>query len=129
MKSLKKFAKGTIIGIFVGTISLILAYAGLVIGGMANRLPAAIVVSTLTGSITASALCIALGFLLTHRERSLVAPLVTLAIASLVVLPGNYGNGSLVPPAIYSLAILNGLTIALVTSPLCAASIGSENRS
>jgi uncharacterized membrane protein len=120
---------GTIIGISVGTISLAMAYAGLVIGGVSDRLPAAILVSTLAGSVIAGALCVALGYLLTHHERLLVAPLVSIAVASLVVLPGNYGNGSLVPPAIYGLAIINGLIIALVTGPFCAAKLQSGNRS
>jgi peptidoglycan/LPS O-acetylase OafA/YrhL len=128
MRSIKIIVMGTISGMLVGSVSLALAYAGLIFGGVANRLPAAIMVSTLAGSIIAGALCMALGYLLTNRERSLVAPLVTMAVAALVVLPGNYGNGSLVPPAIYSLAILNGLIIALVIGPICAAGIGSENR-
>jgi peptidoglycan/LPS O-acetylase OafA/YrhL len=127
MRSLKIIILGTLIGILVGAISLTIAYAGLVFSKVSSHLPAAIVVSTLAGSIAASALCIALGYLLTHRERSIVAPLVTVAVASLVVLPGNYVNGSLVPPALYGLAVLNGLLIALLISPLCAAGGRSGN--
>ena len=109
MRSLRITVLGTIIGILVGAISLAIAYAGLITSEISNHLPAAIVVSTLAGSTVAAVICIALSYLLTHRERSIVAPLVTVAVASLVVLPGNYVNGSLVPPAIYGLALLNGL--------------------
>jgi hypothetical protein len=128
MRSLKIFVTGTIIGILVGLITLVLAYAGLVFGGVIDRLPLAIMVSTLAGSITAGTLCVALGYLLTQRERSIVAPLLTVAVASLIVLPGNYGNGSMVPPAIYSLAIINGLIIAFMTSLICETNIRSGNR-
>jgi peptidoglycan/LPS O-acetylase OafA/YrhL len=128
MRSLRIIVLGTIVGILAGVISLAAAYAGLTISEISNQLPPALVISTLAGSTVAGILCVALGYLLTHRERSLVAPLVTVAVASLVVLPGNYVNGSLVPPAIYGLAILNGLIIALVISPFCAASFRSRNR-
>jgi hypothetical protein len=59
------------------------------------------------------------GCLLTSRERTLVAPLMSLAVASLIVLPGNYANGSLVPPVIYGMALINGLIVARVIGPLC----------
>ena len=121
MRSLRTTVLGTIVGIVVGAVSLTIAYAGLVFSEAAHYLPMAIVVSTLAGSTVAGLICIALGYLLTGRERTIVAPLVTVAVASLVVLPGNYVNGSLVPPAIYGMALLNGLIIALVISPLCAA--------
>ena len=126
MRSLRTTVLGTIIGILVGVLSLIIAYAGLTISATANHLPLAIVVSTMVGSIVAGVICVALGYLLTGRERTIVAPLVTVAVASLVVLPGNYVNGSLVPPAIYGLALLNGLIIALVISPLCAARVNQN---
>lgn len=126
MRSLRTTVLGIIIGILVGTGSLAIAYAGLIFSETASTLPIAIVVSTLAGSAVAGVICIALGYLLTGRERSIVAPLVTVAVASLVVLPGNYVNGSLVPPAIYGLALLNGLIIALVISPLCAARVNQN---
>jgi hypothetical protein len=50
----------------------------------------------------------------------LVTPLVSVAVASLIVLPGNYANGSLVPPMIYGMALINGLIIARVIGPLCS---------
>ena len=123
MSSLRKTVLGTTIDILVGAISLAVAYAVLMFSEVSNHLPMAIVVSTLAGSTVAAVICIALGYLLTGRERSIVAPLVTVAVASLVVLPGNYVNGSLVPPAIYGMALFNGLIIALVISPLCAANV------
>ena len=88
----------------------------------------AVVISALAGSITAGAICVALRTLVTGRERSVLAPLVTVAVASLVVLSGNYVNGSVEPPAMYGIAVLNGLTIARIISPLCAAGFRSENR-
>lgn len=126
MRSLKKTALGTIVGIMVGVLTLAIAYIGLIFSDVSNQLPTALVVSTLAGSTAAGSICIALGYLLTHRERSLLAPLVTVAVASLVVLPGNYVNGSLVPPAMYGLAVLNGLIIAQVISPFCALNIRAE---
>lgn len=128
MRSLRSTVMGIVVGIAVGTLSLLIVYAGLSLSGQRNSLPMAVVISALSGSMTAGAICVALRYLLTGRERSLLAPLVTVAVASLVVLSGNYVNGSIEPPAMYGIALMNGLIIARVVSPLCAAGFGSENR-
>lgn len=128
MRPLKSVTKGIVVGLMVGMLSLIIAYTGLVLNGGPNDLPMAIVVSALGGSMAAGVLCTTSSYLVTGRERSILAPLVTVAVASLAVLPGNYVNGSLIPPAIYGMALVNGLIVALVIGPLCASGVRSGNR-
>ena len=56
MRPLKSVIKGIVVGIMVGMLSLIIAYAGLVLNGGPNDLPMAIVVSALGGSMAAGVL-------------------------------------------------------------------------
>ena len=129
MRSLRTSILGTVVGMVVGIMSIVIAYAGLSFSGERNViLPAAIIVSALLGSSVAGAICVALRCLVTRREQSVVAPLLTVAIASLVVLPGNYVNGSPIPPMMYGMALLNGLIVARAISPLCTPGGRSRNR-
>ena len=120
MRSLISTVLGIIIGILVGALSLIIAYSSLLLSGASSKLPMAMVVSAIAGGIVAGAGGVILGCLLTSRERTLLAPLMAVAVASLIVLPGNYANGSPVPPVIYGMALLNGLIVARVIGPLCS---------
>jgi hypothetical protein len=118
MRSLTAIVLGTIAGLVVGALSILIAYAGVSLSS-ASALPTAMVISAIAGGIVAGAAGVMVGCLLTSRERTLVAPLMSLAVASLIVLPGNYANGSLVPPVIYGMALINGLIVARVIGPLC----------
>lgn len=120
MRSLLSAILGTIIGIVVGACSLLIAYSGLILSGTGGALPPALIISALAGSALAGAGGVILGCLLTNRERTLLAPLITVAVASLIVLPGSYSNGSPIPPLIYGMALLNGLIVARVIGPLCS---------
>jgi hypothetical protein len=119
MRSRTAVVLGTIVGLIVGTLSLLVAYYGITSGG-ASTLPLPLVVSAIAGSMVAGTAGVMVGCLLTSRERMMVTPLMSVAIASIIVLPGNYSNGSLLPPVIYGMALINGLIIARVIGPLCS---------
>ncbi len=120
MRSLKSLIMGIVAGMVLSTLSLIIPYAGhlLVVGR--PGLPTAVVISGLAGGIIAGAAGMALARLTSGRERAVLVLLISTAVASLAVYLGRYANGSLVPPAIYGLALGNGLLIARVTAGLCA---------
>lgn len=128
MRSLRITILGTGIGLAVGSISLTIAYAGLSLSAGQGALPLAMMVSAAAGSAAAGAGCVTPGCLLTGRERSLLAVLITAAVASLIVLPGNYANGSAVPPLIYAMAVLNGLAAARAVGPLCKPGAAADGR-
>jgi len=119
MRSRTAVVLGTIVGLIVGTVSLLVAYYGIMSGG-ASALPLPLIVSAVAGGTAAGAAGVLVGCLLTSRERTLVTPLISVAIAAIIVLPGNYSNGSLVPPVIYGMALINGLIIARAIGPLCS---------
>ncbi len=119
MRSLRIALLGTGIGLAVGSLSVAVAYAGVALSSGRTALPLAMVVSAAAGGAAAGAGCVAPGCLLTGRERSFLAVLITAAVASLIVLPGSYANGSPVPPLIYAMAVLNGLMAARAVGPLC----------
>jgi hypothetical protein len=111
---------GTIAGVMLSLLSLILTSAGhLIIMGRPG-LPPAVIAAGLTGGLIAGASAVALSSLCTGRERAILVILISTAVASLAVYVGGYSNRSLVPPAIYGLALLNGLLIAKVTARFCA---------
>ena len=125
MSSLRVIVMGTVVGAMVGVISLAIAYAGLSISGARAILPMAIVVSAVVGSTAAGFTGAILGYLLTRLERSATGALISVAVAALIVLPGNYANSSLVPVLIYVMAIVNGLIVAWAIGALCSQAFSS----
>lgn len=119
MRSLRTVILGTGAGVALGAISLMLVHAGLSLSGGRVALPPAVMLSAVGGGALAGTVGVVLGCLVTRRERTILSTLVTLALAAAVVLGGHYANGSLVPVAIYGLALVNGPIVARVVSPLC----------
>ncbi len=120
MRSLRVIVLGTVVGLMLGLLSLLIAYIGLSLSVENGGLPPAVVGSTMSGSTLAGTIGVALGCLVTRLERSILTTLVTVAVAAAIVLPGNYANGSLIPPVIYGMAIVNGLLVGRAIGPLCA---------
>lgn len=118
MKSIKLIILGTLGGVILSIISMGIAYAGglLLTGRLA--LPTVIVISTLVNGAVLGAVAVVLSYLTTGIERSGLITLVSLAVASLTVIMGEYSNGSLIPLGIYFLAISNSLLISRVTTSL-----------
>lgn len=125
MSSLRALTIGTIIGTIVGILSLAIAYAALSISGVQGILPKAVILSAIVGSAASGSSGVILGCLLTTRERSITAALISLAVAALILLPGNYADVSLLPALVYAMAIMNGLVVARAVSPFCSQPSGS----
>lgn len=128
MRSLRLTILGTIIGLIMGTVSVVIAYTSLSLGGERIELPAAIVLLAIGGSTLAGGLCVCLRCLVTRRERSVLASLFGAAVASVIVLTGNYANGSQLPLLIYATAIVNGLLVARAVGPLCEPELVSSGQ-
>lgn len=126
MRSLRYLFMGTIAGVMLSLLSLILTSAGHLIVVGRPGLPPAVIVSGLAGGLIAGAAAVVLSSLCAGRERAILVILISTAVASLAVYVGGYGNRSLVPPTIYSLALLNGLLIAKVTARLCVRRTGGR---
>ena len=121
MRSLRLTIVGIATGLFVGTVTLLMARAGMDISDLSVAMPMALLIAGPLSGAAAGALGAAAGCLVSRRERTVVTVLAAIAVASLAVLAGGYGNASPAPPAIYTLALLNGIIVARVLGPLCAA--------
>lgn len=118
MRSLRSLFMGIVAGLLLSLFSLSIPYAGhLVIVGR-PALPLPVVAAGLATGLAAGAAGVALGRLSAGRERALLVLLISTAVASAAVYAGGYGNGSLIPPTIYGLALLNSLLIAKATARL-----------
>jgi len=120
MRSLRTIIKGMIVGLMLSTVNLGITYAGKSLIAGRPGLPLALIIAGLAMGLVAGAAAVVMGHLSAGRERMILVLLVNMAVASLAVYLGGYGNGSLVPPAIYGLALINGLLISAASSPLCA---------
>lgn len=127
MNSLRGIIAGTFVGSIVGIFSLAIAYAGLSISGTGAVLPTAVVLSAVMSSAAAGSSGVILGCLLTSLERSATTALISLAVAALIILPGDYANSSLLPVFVYAMAVANGLIVARAVGPLCSQPAGTAN--
>mgnify|MGYP001821834233 FL=1 len=125
MSLLRALIIGTVIGTIVGVLSLAIAHAGLSINGTGTALPTAVILSAVIGSAAAGSSGVILGYLLTNLERSATTALISLAVASLILLPGEYANSSLLPALVYAMALANGLIVARAVGPFCHQPSGS----
>ncbi len=118
MRSAIRIVLGIMVGVLLSLMTLIVAQAG----ASALLGPAAfgraVMVSVLLSGALLGAASVGLGYLTAGIERSVLVLLIGLGLAALVVLLGRYGNGSILPLGIYSLAVVNSLTIARVTAVL-----------
>ncbi len=118
MRPVTRIVLGIMVGVFLSLITLSVALAGArVLLGLATIGRTAAAVALLSGALL-GAVSVGLGYLTVGRERSVLVLLVGLGIAALAVMLGHYGNGSVLPLGIYSLAVVNSLMIARVTAVL-----------
>ncbi len=118
MSTVKVIILGTIVGVFLSVLSLISAYAAAMLLTGMLVIPTVLAISTLANGAVLGVVSVSLSYLTAGYERSFLILLVSLAIAALTVMLGNYGNGSLLPLGIYTLAIVNSLLISPVTAAL-----------
>ena len=71
--------------------------------------------SFVTGT-TIALFCLLFGYLFNVRERLLLGTLISLALAATNILNANFANESLLPLAIYAIALANGLLVGAVTT-------------
>ena len=87
---------------------------------LSGQLPFGTAVSLLLfGLMTASTVtlfCTLFGYLFNRRERVLISILISLALAATNVLNGEFASYSLLPLAIYAIALLNGLLVSLLVT-------------
>lgn len=115
MKKIKIIILGTINGVILSIGSLGMAYIAASLFTGALNFPAVLIISTLTNGAILGSAGISLSYLSSGLEHRGLILLISLGVASLTVLIGNYDNGSILPVAIYLLAISNGLLISRMT--------------
>ncbi len=118
MNKIKIIILGTMSGIFLGFISLGIAYIAALLLVGSEKIPTILIVSTLVNGAILGVVGIGLGYISSGLEHRGIMVLISLAVASLTVLLGNYGNGSILPIAIYLLAITNGGLISKATTSI-----------
>jgi len=118
MSTVKVIILGTMVGVILSILSLSFAYAGAMLLTGALAIPTVLAVSTLANGAILGIVSVSLSYLTSGYERSGLILLISLAVASLTVMLGHYGNGSLLPLGIYALAIMNSLLISRVTAVL-----------
>lgn len=118
MSTVRVIILGTIVGVIVSVLSLGAAYtvASILTGTLA--LPVILAASTLVNGAILGTVSMSLSYLTGGHERTVLIILISLAVAALTVMLGHYGNGSLLPLGIYTLAIVNSLLISRVTAVL-----------
>ncbi len=126
MSTVKVIILGTIVGMILSVLSLGSAYVAVLLLTGIIVLPTVMVMSTLANGAILGTVGVSLSYLTTGYERSLLILLVSLAIAALTVMLGHYGNGSLLPLGIYTLAVVNSLLISPVTAVLTRRTNPSE---
>ena len=118
MSTVMRIVLGIVVGVLLSLLTMVIALAGLrMAAGLAMVSLTVAAISMLSGALLGAA-GVGLGYLTAGRERSMLVVLIGLAFAALTVMLGRYGNGSLFPFAIYSLAIVNSLMISRVTAVL-----------
>lgn len=118
MSTVMRMVLGIVIGVLLSLMSLAIALAGVRAAAGLSELSIPIAVICLLSGAVLGAVGVALGYLTAGRERSMLVLLIGLACAALTVMLGQYGNGSLLPLGIYSMAVVNSLTISRVTAVL-----------
>ena len=118
MRPVTRIVLGIVVGALLSLVTLTVALAGVrVLLGLATIGRTAAAVTLLSGALL-GAVSMGLGYLTVGRERTVLVLLIGLGIAALAVMLGRYGNGSALPLGIYSLAVVNSLIIARVTTVL-----------
>ncbi len=118
MRTVARFILGMLLGVLVSLMTLGIAQIGINLFTGLETLGRTIVVVGLLSGALLGAVSVGLSYLTVGIERILVVMLIGLSIAALAVIVGQYGNGSYLPLGIYGIAVVNGLTIARVTSVL-----------
>jgi hypothetical protein len=126
MNTVKVIIMGTLVGGILSILSLGAAYAGVLLLTEAMAIPTVLTISTLANGVILGTVGVSLSFLSTGLERSGLIILISLAVASVTVMLGSYGNGSLLPLGIYTMAILNSLLISPVTAVLTRRTVSIE---
>ena len=128
MSTTTRLILGIVIGIVVSLVMLALmqiavtALAGKVVISITT-----VAVLVLMGSLV-GAVSVALSYITAGKERTVLVLLVGIALAAALVMTGSYGNGSLLPLAIYGMTAVGSLLIARATAVLGELSKHSERR-
>jgi hypothetical protein len=117
------------VGILLSLMTLAVALAGVKFLVEVTAISGAVTVIALLSGALLGAVSVVLGYLTAGRERSVLVLLIGLSIAALTVMLGSYGNGSILPLGIYSLAVVNSLMISRVTAVLIHHSHRTSNPS
>jgi hypothetical protein len=118
MRTVIRLVLGIMIGVFVSLVTLAMAQIGVNLLTGLETLGRTITVIALLSGAMLGAVSVGLSYLTAGIERILVVMLIGLAVAAVAVIVGQYGNSSILPLGIYGLTVINGLTIARVTSLL-----------
>ena len=118
MSTVTRIVLGIVVGILLSLMTLAAALASVrLLIGVTTTSGTVTVIALLSGALL-GAVSVVLGYLTAGRERSVLVLLIGLAIAALAVMLGGYGNGSIFPLGIYSLAVVNSLMRSRVTAVL-----------
>lgn len=118
MSTVTRIVMGIVVGVLLSLMTLAFALAGVKFLAGATTIGGLVTVFALLSGAVLGAVGVVLGYLTAGRERSVLVLLIGLAIAALTVMLGGYGNGSVMPLGIYSLAVVNSLMISRVTAVL-----------
>lgn len=118
MNKIKIIFLGIMSGIFLSFISLGIAFIAASLFTGVIGFPAILIVSTIVNGAILGVVGISLRYISSGLEHRGLMLLISLAAASLAILLGNYRNGSLLPIAIYFLALSNGLIISRFTETI-----------
>ncbi len=118
MRPATRIVLGIVVGVLLSLMTLIAAQAGASALLGPTVIGRTVAVTTLLSGALLGAASVGLGYLTDGIERTVLVLLIGLGLAALVVLLGRYGNGSILPLGIYSLAVVNSLTIARLTAVL-----------
>jgi hypothetical protein len=118
MSTVTRIVLGIVVGILLSLMTLAAALASVkLLSGVTTISGTVIAIALLSGAFL-GAVSVVLGYITTGKEHSVLVLLISLAVAALTVMFGRFGNGSLFPLGIYSLAVVNSLMISRVTAVL-----------
>lgn len=118
MSTVSRIVLGIVVGVLLSLMTLAIALASIkLLAGVTTISGTVTAIALLSGALL-GAVSVVLGYLTAGRERSVLVLLIGLAIAALTVMFGRFGNGSIFPLGIYSLAVVNSLMISRVTASL-----------
>jgi hypothetical protein len=118
MSTVTRIVLGIVVGILLSLMTLAAGLASVkLLAGVTTISGTMTAIALLSGAFL-GAVSVVLGYITTGKEHSVLVLLISLAVAALTVMFGRFGNGSLFPLGIYSLAVVNSLMISRVTAVL-----------